>query len=835
MTVGQDRQGAGAWQTRAGGQGATQPAGHEERTMARLAGIAFLGLLVATLAATASADDAPVIDVRWEVTSVSTRTGETEPTAHALLQVSNRGTVPLAAGARLWFTEVADLEPAGGDVGVRREVGTLFSVGLPDALPALAPGESIDLPVDHPGEIPHAEQGPTNPYLAWPGERGRVLGIHACKRIGPRSTTPGMRAGAFRTAAETYRANLGWQAVPRNDVLPVLPTPRHVELGAALPRPACLGSPAIGRGLASERALAASLASPGCADPLHFEVRVGPIAGEASTEAYRLSITRRAGVRLVGASPAGVRNGLRTLAQWLDAARHGEGPWRELQASDAPRFAWRGLMVDVARNFRQPAELHRLVDVMAAFKMNRLHLHLSDDEGWRIEIPALPELVQVGARRGHGLPADAGLPPAVGSGPRADDPHGTGYFSGTDYVALVRHAAREHIEVIPEIDLPGHSRAALRAMEARAAARPGEAGRWRLADPADRSTYTTAQGYHDDVIDPRLPGSLAFVMTVVDELARLHRLAGAPLRHMHLGGDEVAAGAWDGASGEARARLWRRFFDGVLDGLDRRGIRAIGWEELGMAGGRAAGGIDARYARRKAMLQVWNGSEGSEGLSGRLAGEGYSLVLSPIDAMYFSLLDAPDADHPGDDWSWDRLFQRSYGFDPAAAGPDALPPAALARVAGIEAAVWTEWVRGPGRLDEVVMPRLLAVAERAWSVQPAWAALPAGAERKQQVDAGLDRFTRQVGDYALPYVDRHIPGVAYRLPSPGAIEREGQVLANYAWPGVSLHYTRDGTVPDGASPLLEGTVPAGGTLRIVGVTSTGRTSRETRVEPAPAR
>src|SRR5439155_662854 len=169
-------------------------------------------------------------------------------------------------------------------------------------------------------------------------------------------------------------------------------------------------------------------------------------------------------------------------------------------------------------------EVLRTLDLLARYKLNVFHLHLTDDEGWRIELPSFPALTAVGARRGHTLDSGTHLPPAFGSGPDVDRPWGSGFYSRADYVEILRYAAARHIEVIPEIEMPGHARAAIKSMEANQ--------QYRLNDPDDRSVYTSAQGYHDNVMNPALESTYRFIERVVGELVAMHREAGVPLRHI---------------------------------------------------------------------------------------------------------------------------------------------------------------------------------------------------------------------------------------------------------------------------------------------------------------
>ena len=234
-------------------------------------------------------------------------------------------------------------------------------------------------------------------------------------------------------------------------------------------------------------------------------------------------------VDVVGQSSAGVFYGVQTLLSLLTAAD--ENGRRRLVAgelADAPRFSYRGLMLDVARNFIAKDVILRTIDVMAAYKMNRLHLHLTDDQGWRFDVPDLPELTVVGARRGHDHSLTSGnrsmLLPYLGSGPSADDAAkngGGGFYSREEYRDILRHARRRHVTVIPEVDVPGHSAAAIVSMRARQSFRGRK--RFRLADPNDLLEYYSVNNYKNNVMNLCLTSTLAFVEHVITTLIQLHK------------------------------------------------------------------------------------------------------------------------------------------------------------------------------------------------------------------------------------------------------------------------------------------------------------------------
>lgn len=776
----------------------------------------------------------------WEVAEVTEDRMDHDAASRARFTLRNTGTAPIPAGWTLWFTAIGPAQSANSAFPVERVAGSLFRI-RPAAAPALAPGQAISFAISHPGEFIRDDKGPTGPYLVLPGNPGTGIAPQGYTVAGLRRGTPGAKSVLFTDPAEAWRANQAWQTASPQETPPVLPTPKAWQFGQGEPFAVRLALPRLGPGLDQLAARAGAIKASRHGPVLPFKLALGKVPGEASPEAYRLAISRTEGVSLIANSPAGAAHGLSSLEQLLVG-----GTLRDLEIIDAPRFPHRGLMLDLARNFRSAGEIERIIDSMVQLKLNRLHLHLTDDEGWRIEIPALPELTQIGARRGHSRDWVDRLPPAVGSGPDVADPHGSGFLTGQQYIALVRYAAVRHIEILPEIDMPGHMRAAVKAMEARDLARPEEQGRFRLTDPADRSHYTSAQGYTDNVGDPGLAAFDTFVDTVVSELVRLHAAAGVPLRQIHVGADEAPAGAWEkspaaiarmttlGKPG-SRAALWEDLFERVARVLDRHGLAMAGWEELGMVPGSASPQESPRFAGRGVTVQVWNTFEGSEGLGNRLANAGYGVVMSPASHLYLDMVQAPDPGEAGHDWVAPLPMAKVYGFDPErpdSKGPQ-LTAEGRANLVGIEATLFSETVRGPDKLGYMIFPRLVAVAERAWAPRPHWSVEPDPVQAAAGEKAGWAAFSRALGERVLPHFDRAFADIAYRLPAPGAIVSGGRLRANYPWPGVTLRYTADGSAPNSRSPILDGEISAGGTVRIIAVTGSGRMSPETRIEAQP--
>ncbi|MEU7380164.1 beta-N-acetylhexosaminidase [Streptomyces sp. NPDC042207] len=438
-------------------------------------------------------------------------------------------------------------------------------------------------------------------------------------------------------------------------------------------------------------------------------------------EAYRLAAVPGQGVEIRGGSPAGVFWGAQTLRQMLGPDAFRRAPVRPDTAhavpagviEDAPRFRWRGLMLDVARHFMPKDGVLRYLDLMAAHKLNVLHFHLTDDQGWRVEIKRYPRLTEVGSWRAR-----------TRFGHRAsplweDKPHG-GHYTQDDIREIVAYAAERHIAVVPEIDVPGHSQAAI-------AAYP-ELGNTDVVDTAALTVWDD-WGVNPNVLAPT-DATLRFYEGVFEELLELFpadavastgsagsagSAAFAALSSfIHIGGDECPKEQWR-ASPAAQARIaelglagedaLQSWFIGHFDAwLTARGRRMIGWDEI-LEGGLAAG----------AAVSSWRGYAG--GIAAARAG--HDVVMCPEQQVYLDHRQAPGEDEPVP-IGYVRTLEDVYRFEPV---PPELDEAQARHVLGTQANVWTEVMEDQARVDYQAFPRLAAFAEVAWS------ALPAPAER----------------------------------------------------------------------------------------------------------
>ncbi|MER5392398.1 beta-N-acetylhexosaminidase [Saccharopolyspora sp. NPDC002686] len=372
---------------------------------------------------------------------------------------------------------------------------------------------------------------------------------------------------------------------------------------------------------------------------------------------YRLQVTGET-VDLRAASAEGLFNGVQTLRQLLPAAIESPtrqpGPWTVPggEIVDQPRFEHRAAMLDVARHFFTVDQVKRYVDQIARYKMNRLHLHLTDDQGWRIQIDSWPKLAEYGGST------------EVGGGPG-------GHYTKQDYTEIVEYAASRHITVIPEIDMPGHTNAAL--------ASYAELNCDGVAPPL----YTGIEvGFSSLCVEKDV--TYRFVEDVIRELAEI-----TPGPYLHIGGDEA-----DSTTDED----YKAFVSRVLPMVEKYGKTAVGWHEYGKAG-----------PQGESVLQYW-GTTDSDPLLNEAVARGNKILVSPANKSYLDM--KYDENTPlGLQWAGFIEVADAYGWDPGSY----LQGVPEESVLGVEAPLWSETLENSDHIEFMAFPRLPAIAELAWS------------------------------------------------------------------------------------------------------------------------
>lgn len=405
-------------------------------------------------------------------------------------------------------------------------------------------------------------------------------------------------------------------------------------------------------------------------------IPVDAAVGDARAGGYRLTFGAR--VTLIHADEDGLRHGLVALAQIAHGAQ--VDPRFRLpaagQISDAPRFDWRGMHVDVARNFRPLDDLYRMADILAWHRMSHFHLHLTDDEAWRLESRAFPELTRVGAQRTRGT----GLPPQYADGLDGQK----GHYTVTEMAGLIAHCTNLGIEVVPELDTPGHTHALMQAIN----------GLHDQSEPWDN--YRSVQGYPNNALNPALPRTYEVMETLIDEVCALF-----PSSVIHMGGDEVDPRAWSQSPVAQRLRAQQGLAEGAMplqsyfmrqmQGLlAARGRRMGGWDECAEGGGVPG-----------ALLFAWRNVDKTR----ELLAEGYEVIATPGQAYYLDMIQGAGWDEPGTSWAGAVSPRQTYDFevldDPG--------------VVGVQGCIWSEHLATRSRWNYMVFPRLSAVAEAAWT------------------------------------------------------------------------------------------------------------------------
>jgi hexosaminidase len=370
-------------------------------------------------------------------------------------------------------------------------------------------------------------------------------------------------------------------------------------------------------------------------------------------EGYRLNITSEQ-VTLAATTSAGLFAAVQTLRQYVPVGGSGDATLPGGEVVDWPRFPYRGAMLDVARHFFTVDEVKSYVDAIAQFKINHLHLHLTDDQGWRLEIKGWPDLTTVSGGPGTGV-----------------DGAGPGFYTAADYSELVAYAAARFVTIVPEIDMPGHVNAAQVAYP-------------ELTADGTAATPRTDQevGYSSLVAGKE--ETYAFLEDVIREVAAL-----TPGPFLHVGGDEADA---------TPPEDYRTFMTRVLPLVSKYGKRVIGWHEMA-----------AVELPESAIPQYWRIEAENAGVT-RAAARGSKVIMSPADRTYLDM--KYDADSPlGLDWAGLVEVDRAYAWDPA----ERLPGVGEESVLGVEAALWSETLRSLVDVQRMTFPRLPAVAEIGWS------------------------------------------------------------------------------------------------------------------------
>jgi len=799
--------------------------------------------------------------------------------ALSALEIKNNGTKPIPKdGWKLYFNFVRIITPKSTNdkLAITHINGDLFCISPTRSFEGLAPGAHIRYEMISNSWLVNSSDAPQGFYLVWDADNTiQPLGNVAV--LAPADEKKFFRVGGDKeTSPEMiFEQNELIPDIPEKDLTKIFPTPSfyqegdelfHISDQTAIVYDDDFEQEAILLNTAIAGLLGKQLKIAGAAKDVSNAIRLQK-EPTLSGEAYELVVSTM-GITIKSATPAGIFYGMQSLKTMISphyyAVKSDRIAVKAVVVKDKPRFEYRALMLDVARNFQPKEQIKKTLDLMALYKLNTLHFHLNDDEGWRLEIPPLPELTAVSSKRGHIVGgAYSNLPPSYGSGPLIGQSSGSGYYNKSDFIEILRYAAERHIRVVPEIETPGHARAAIKAMEARyhRLLKEGDkqnAEKYLLRNFDDQSTYQSVQKWNDNVMDVTMPSVYAFLETVTDELIAMYKEAGVTLNTIHFGGDEVPKGVWEKSPSYALLKttnahirstddLWDYFFDRIYLLLKKKNLYLSGWEEVALhkvsVEGKKKWTPNTDFTNRNIHVNVWNNLLGNEDLAYRLANSGYKVILSFVSNFYFDMAYYKQFNEPGFYWGGFTELDKPFSFipfnylrnqqknylgrqlqDSVLAHATKLTDYGKTNIVGVQGLLWSETVKNTGQMEYLLLPRLLALAERAWSKSPQWAEESDSVKSKHAYDASLAKFFNIAGKRELKRLDYYGGGLAYRIPAPGFKKIGNYVSANCQLPGFIIRYTTDGSTPTANSPIYHSPLKVDGNLVFRAFNSKGRGS-----------
>ena len=550
-------------------------------------------------------------------------------------------------------------------------------------------------------------------------------------------------------------------------------------------------------------------------------------------ESYKLSIDENK-ISIEASGRAGALYGLQSLKQLFLASSLENNMLKHMNINDSPRFSYRGMLLDISRNFYGPDKIKQILDYLSFFKINHLDFRLTDDEGWRLEIPGLEELTEVGSKRAYTKDEFESLIPMYGSGPDINST-GSGYLSRVDFIEILQYADHRNIKVIPQISYPSHMRSAIISMDVRyqkymELGNQEEAEKYLLSDPDDESEYYSAQGFDDNIACICRESAFTFYEKVIDEIYLMYQEAGVELNKFGIAADELPYGAWqkspicdqymeeNSIAGDYNA-LYEIMQRRVYDKLSSYNATMTGWDDILLKlteKNQSETQIKDFFQGDDILLFVWKNDwgQGRQDMIYKYANLGYKTVMSNSSAFYFDMVDDKDLDNVGLSWSgyadykdmWTvdvfDIFNDSYGVEKNniskeyIESSEKLNPSNRDNIIGIQSQIWSETIRNEDILDYMFMPNIIVFSQKAWSQDPEWMKISDKTKREFTLEFEWNKFTNTIGQRVLPIIDNIYGGLSYDLPKPGGIIKNDSLYANSVFPGLNIKYTLDGSLPD---------------------------------------
>ena len=555
-----------------------------------------------------------------------------------------------------------------------------------------------------------------------------------------------------------------------------------------------------------------------------------------NAESYQLSVSD-GGISISSADSAGALYALQSLKQIFLISKLEDTPLKFIEVDDSPKFSYRGMLLDISRNFYGPEKIKQIIDYLSFFKINYLDFRLTDDEGWRLEIPGLEELVEVGSKRAYTKDEFENLIPMYGSGPDTNS-SGSGYLSRSDYVDILKYASERNISVIPQISVPSHMRSAIVSMNARyqkymEMGNQVEAEKYLLIDPDDKSEYYSAQGFTDNIMNICRESSFTFYEKVIDEIYLMYKDAGIEMAKFGVAADELPYGAWqkspmcdnfmneNSISGDYNA-LYELMQRRIYNKISSYGATMTGWDDILLKlteKNQSETQIKDFFKDDDILLFVWKNDwgQGRQDMIYKYANLGYKSIMSNSSAFYFDMVDDKDLDNIGLSWSgyanykdmWTvdvyDVFNDLYGVEKNNISKNYIDNSVKLdqdkrdNIIGVQSQIWSETIRNEGILDYMFMPNIIVFSQKAWSHDNSWMDISNNDIKREKIDIEWNKFANNVGQRVLPMVDNIFGGLSYDLPKPGGKVINDTLYANTVFPGLNIKYTLDGSIPKESS------------------------------------
>lgn len=557
---------------------------------------------------------------------------------------------------------------------------------------------------------------------------------------------------------------------------------------------------------------------------------------DLNEESYILNINQDE-ILISASDRAGALYAIQSLKQIFLVSKLENTPIKNLIVNDSPRFSYRGMLLDISRNFYGPEKIKQIIDYLSFFKINHLDFRITDDEGWRLEIPGLEELTEVGSKRAYTKDEFENLIPMYGSGPDTDS-SGSGYLSRVEFIDILKYANQRNITIIPQISFPSHARSAIISMNARyqkymKLGNIVEAEKYLLIDPEDKSEYYSAQGFNDNIACICRESAYTFYDKVIDEVYLMYKDAGVKFQKFGVGADELPYGAWQKSpicdkfmdeksiTGDYNA-LYEMMQRRVYNKLSSYDLTMTGWDDILLKlteKNQSETKIKDFFKDDDILLYVWKNDwgQGRQDMIYKYANLGYKTIMSNSSAFYFDMVDDRDFDNIGLSWSgyadykdiWTvdvyDIFNDSYGVEKNNISQDyinsseKLNPENRENIIGIQSQIWSETIKSEDILDYMFMPNIIVFSQKAWSNDPKWMTISDQGLRRKTLQKEWNNFANNIGQRLLPIVDNIFEGLKYDLPKPGGVIINDSLFANSAFPGLHIKYTLDGSIPNSES------------------------------------